>query len=87
MFFFGERLKFREKFTILEQTPFFVGEHLRVVSLVLALEQSCPWPRESLSSESRALEFFCDLGFEPCVFDSTFDLNDDNIGDAIFALS
>ena len=50
--------------------PFFFGEHLR---LVLGLEHSCPWPRECLSSErlSLASDFFCVLGLEPCVLDST----------------
>ena len=40
---------------------------------VLGLEQSCPWPRESLSLKelSLASDFFCVLGFEPCVLDST----------------
>ena len=45
------------------------------VSLVLGLglEHSCPWPREGLSSEglSLASDFFCVLGLEPCVLDST----------------
>ena len=33
----------------------------------------CPWPRECLSSErlSLASDFFCVLGLEPCVLDST----------------
>ena len=54
---------------------FFFGEHLRFVSLVLGLEHSCPWPRECLSSErlSLASDFFCVLGLEPCVLDSTSD--------------
>ena len=37
---------------------FFFGEHLRL----------CPWPREGLSLASK---FFCVLGLEPCVLDST----------------
>ena len=43
------------------------------MSLVLGLEHSCPWPREGLSSErlSLASDFFCVLGLEPCVLDST----------------
>ena len=43
------------------------------MSLVLGLEHSCPWPRECLSSErlSLASDFFCVLGLEPCVLDST----------------
>ena len=44
---------------------FFFGEHLRL----------CPWPRECLSSERLSLalasDFFCVLGLEPCVLDST----------------
>ena len=41
--------------------------------LGLGLEHSCPWPREGLSSErlSLASDFFCVLGLEPCVLDST----------------
>ena len=41
--------------------------------LGLGLEHSCPWPRECLSSErlSLASDFFCVLGLEPCVLDST----------------
>ena len=41
--------------------------------LGLGLEHSCPWLRECLSSErlSLALDFFCVLGLEPCVLDST----------------
>ena len=46
-----------------------------LVSLVLGLEHSCPWPRECLSSERLSLalasDFFCVLGLEPCVLDST----------------
>ena len=44
-----------------------------LVSLVLGLEHSCPWPRECLSSErlSLASDFFCVLGLEPCVLGST----------------
>ena len=42
---------------------------------VLGLEHSCPWPRECLSSERLSLalasDFFCVLGLEPCVLDST----------------
>ena len=64
IFFFGRS---PEKFL---WRPFFFGEHLR---LVLGLEHSCPWPRECLSSErlSLASDFFCVLGLEPCVLDST----------------
>ena len=46
-----------------------------LVSLVLGLKHSCPWPREGLSSEELSLalasDFFCVLGHEPCVLDST----------------
>ena len=47
------------------------------MSLVLGLEHSCPWPRDSLFSERLrfflGLRFFCviGLGLEPCVLDST----------------
>ena len=52
---------------------FFFWRALALVSLVLGLEQSCPWPRECLSSErlSLASDFVCVLGLEPCVLDST----------------
>ena len=47
------------------------------MSLVLGLEHSCPWPREVLFSEKLSLtlasDFFCVLGLEPCVLDSTCD--------------
>ena len=43
--------------------------------LGLGLEHSCPRPRECLSSErlflALASDFFCVLGLEPCVLDST----------------
>ena len=48
-----------------------------VFGLGLGLEHSCPWPRESLSSESLFLalasDCFCalGLGLELCVLDST----------------
>ena len=44
----------------------FLRELLHVMSLVL-------WHREGLSSEgvSLASDFFCVLGLEPCVLDST----------------
>ena len=60
-----------------EDLFFYFGEHLRLCpwSLVLGLEHSCPWPRECLSSERLSLalasDFFCVLGLEPCVLDST----------------
>ena len=56
--------------------PFF-WRTLVAVSLVLGLglEHSCSWPREGLSSERLSLAlasfFFCVLGLEPCVLDST----------------
>ena len=56
--FCGDRLK-----NICEDLFFFFfsGEHL------------CPWPRECLPSKrlSLASDFFCVLGLEPCVLDST----------------
>ena len=70
LFFFEEQLNFFARRS-------FFGKHLRVVSLVLGLglEHSCPWPREGQSSESRSLalasDFFCVLGLELCVLDST----------------
>ena len=43
--------------------------------LGLGLDHSCPWPRECLSSERLSLalasDFFCVLGLEACVLDST----------------
>ena len=46
-FFFGDRLRYAENF---ERRRSFLGEHFRVVSLVLGLERVfrrkvCPWPR------------------------------------------
>ena len=80
-FFSGDRLKnfCEDLFFFFLRSPelFFFGEHLRFVSLVLGLglEHSCPWPRECLSSERLSLalasDFFCVLGLEPCVLDST----------------
>ena len=47
----------------------------KIVSLVLGLETSCPWPRERLFSGSRPLAsgFFrvLGLGLESCILDST----------------
>ena len=71
---FFELLKFcgePEKFL---WRPFF-WRAPALVSLVFGLEHSCPWPRECLSSEglslAKASDFFCVLGLEPCVLDST----------------
>ena len=54
---------------------FLGGRTLAPVSLVLGLEHTCPWPREVLSLERLSLalasDFFCVLGLEPCVLDST----------------
>ena len=74
---FGERLIFAENWRLLARRFFFgVGrlknlfgeppfyrEHLRLVSLVLGLEHSCPRPREGLSSRSQSLapDFFVSL--------------------------
>ena len=63
---------------------------LALVSLVLGLEHSCPWPRECLSSERLSLVlalasvFFCvlGLGLEPCVLDSTSDIHNNKISRA-----
>ena len=70
-FFFGDRLKnFWEDL-------FFFWRPLALVSLVLGLEHSCPWPRECLSSERLSLALASDffgvlgLGLEPYVLDST----------------
>ena len=79
-FFFGDRLKnFCE--------DLFLWWALALVSLVLDLEHSCPWPRQGLSSEGLSLalasDFFCvlglglgffcvlGLGLDPYVLDST----------------
>ena len=82
-FFCGDRLKnfCEDLFFFLEIAwkifvkTFFFWRALALVSLVLGLEHSCPWPRECLSSErlSLASDFFCVLGLEPCVLDSTSD--------------
>ena len=47
---------------------FFCGDRLKNFC-----EDFFPWPREVLPSErlSLALDFFCLLGLEPCVLDST----------------
>ena len=52
---------------------FFFFESTCACVLGLGLEHSCTWPREVLSSErlSLASDFFCVLGLEPCVLDST----------------
>ena len=61
------------------KTFFFFWRALALVSLVLGLEHSCPWPRECLTSERLSLvlasDFFCviGLGLEFCVLDSTSD--------------
>ena len=63
-----------------EDLFFFFWRAVALVSLVLGLEHSCPWPRECLSSERLSLalasDFFCvlGLGLEPCVLDSTSDI-------------
>ena len=64
--FFGDRLKnFCEDLFFFF---FFFWRALALVSLVLGLEHSCPWPRECLSSERLSLaltlasDFFCVLG-------------------------
>ena len=75
-FFFFFFLRSPEKF-LWRPFFFFFWRALALVSLVLGLEHSCPWPRECLSSERLSLtlasDFFCvlGLGLEPCVLDST----------------
>ena len=65
--FFGGRLK--KNFEDL----LFIFCLENTCACVLGLEHSCPWPQEGLSSEglSLASDFFCVLGLEPCVVDST----------------
>ena len=56
---------------------FFFSEN--TCGFVLGLEHFCSLPREGLSSERLSLtlalasDFFCVLGLEPCVLDSTSD--------------
>ena len=69
LFFLGDRLKkcLKTFFFFLENTCLYVHG--------FGHEHSCPWPRKGLSSEglslSLASDFFCVLGLEPCVLDST----------------
>ena len=62
---FGDRPKKKFEDLFLENT----------CACVLGLEHSCPWPRECLPSEKLSLalvpDFFCVLGLEPCVLDTT----------------
>ena len=62
---FGKRFKIFVK-TFSFFFFFFFWRALALVSLVLGLEHSCPWPRECLSSERLSLalasDFFCVLG-------------------------
>ena len=83
--FFLELLNFVDRLkTILEDV--FTGESLKqnfedlffwrtlaLVSLVLGLEHSCPWPRECLSSEELflALDFFVSFAFASSLVSST----------------
>ena len=75
--FFGKRFLWRSFEKFLWRPFFFFWRAFALVSLVLGLglEHSCPWPRECLSSErlflALASDFFCVLGLEPCVLDST----------------
>ena len=75
--FFGKRFFVEIAWKIFVKTFFFFRRALALVSLVLGLEHTCPWPRECLSSERLSLalasDFFCvlGLGLEPCVLDST----------------
>ena len=67
LFFFRRIWRNKKKIGNLESTCACV--------LGLGLEHSCPWPRECLSSERLSLalasDFFCVLGLELCVLDST----------------
>ena len=70
-FFRGDRLKnFCEDFFF-----FFFWRALALVSLVLGLEHSCPWPRECLSSErlflALASDFFVSLALTSSLVFST----------------
>ena len=72
-FFFGDRLK-----NFCEDVFFFVfffWRALALVSLVLGLEHSCPWPRECLSSERLSLalasDFFVSLALASSLVSST----------------
>ena len=86
-FFSGDRLKiFRRPFFFCRSPEKFLRRPLfwrtlSLVSLVLGLEHSCPWPREGLSSERLSLalasDFFCILGLEPWVLDCTSDEQND----------
>ena len=62
-FFSGDRLFFREDRLKNIFEDLFFWRALALVSLVLGLEHSCPWPREDLSSEglSLASDFFVSL--------------------------
>ena len=77
--FYGKRFFVEIAWKIFVKTFFFFWRALALVSLVLGLglEHSCPWSRECLSSERLSLalasDFFCVLGLEPCVLDSTSD--------------
>ena len=44
-FFSGERLTIVEILRTSEQKTLFGGKHFRVVSSVLGIKHSCPWPR------------------------------------------
>ena len=69
LFFWDRLINFSEDFFFV-----FVWRALALVSLGLGLEHSCPWPQEGLSSVGLSLAsvfFFCDLGLEPFVLDST----------------
>ena len=76
--FYGKRCFVEIAWKIVVKTFFFwraLALALVFLVLGLGLEHSCPWPRECLSSERLSLalasDFFCVLGLEPCVLDST----------------
>ena len=65
-FLYADRPNFAENLRLFERRPFFLRELFRVMFLVL-------WHRQGLFSEGvfLASNFFCVLGLEPCVLDST----------------
>ena len=74
--FFGKRFFVEITCKIFVKT-FFFWRALALVSLVLGLEHSCPWPRECLSSETLSLalalvsDFFVSLALASSLVSST----------------
>ena len=58
-FFFLEKARILAKNLRFVCAKTFFGEHLRVVSLVLGLELSCPWPRWGRSLALASNFFLC----------------------------